>query len=87
MKNVSSIKILDYFWRQYTGVIPVDAVRGGSDINGQDTYIGQAYVQNRGIIVVQIHSGINEVLVPISGVVKTNKYIKVCILHYLKCFV
>lgn len=87
MENVWSTKISDYFWREYTGgIIPADAVRGGSDINGQDTYIGQAYIKNRGIIVVQIHSEIREVLVPISGVVKTSQYIKVCNFFFKSCY-
>ncbi|KAK5641472.1 hypothetical protein RI129_010019 [Pyrocoelia pectoralis] len=31
----------DYFWRDYTGILPNDALPGGIDSNGSTTYIAQ----------------------------------------------
>ncbi|RZB38910.1 hypothetical protein BDFB_008835 [Asbolus verrucosus] len=72
----------DCYWRDYTGVIPQDALSGGKDINGKDVYIGQAYIHQYGIFVVQIFPEITEVDVPCYGVKKTDKLIKIlCTLH------
>jgi hypothetical protein len=67
----------DYYWREYTGVIPRDAIAGGANINGEQIYIGQAYVKNSGFIPAQINAGVKEVYVPISGVQKIDERIKV----------
>ncbi|RZC33802.1 uncharacterized protein BDFB_010403 [Asbolus verrucosus] len=67
----------DYFWREYTGSIPEDAVVGGNDINGNDVYIGQAYVKNEGLVVVQIYPGVKEVYAPMKGIKKVDAYIKI----------
>ncbi|XP_044262490.1 uncharacterized protein LOC123009958 [Tribolium madens] len=60
----------DYYWRQYTGEVPKDAVVGGQDINHKDIYIGQAYVKNEGLIVAQIFPDRKEVYAPIKGIKK-----------------
>ncbi|KAJ3616393.1 hypothetical protein MTP99_003874 [Tenebrio molitor] len=39
----------DYYWRDYNGEIPDDAIPAGSDRNDKPTYIGQVYVPNRQI--------------------------------------
>lgn len=68
------IFVSDYYWRQYLGEIPPDAIVGGHDSSGKLTYIGQAYIiSNRldsqcAIIPVEIHQGIPSVNVPIFGV-------------------
>jgi hypothetical protein len=67
----------DYYWREYTGIIPRDAIAGGANINGEQIYIGQAYVKNSGFIPAQINGGVKEVYVPISGVQKIDERIKV----------
>jgi hypothetical protein len=68
---------VDYYWREYTGIIPRDAVAGGANINREQVYIGQAYVKNHGLITAQINAGVKEVWVPIDGVQKIDQHIKV----------
>lgn len=46
-KNNSKYKNTDYYWRDYVGVIPKDAVEGGTDKNGNATYIGQVYIRDK----------------------------------------
>lgn len=36
---ISSVE--DYFWRDYSGIVPRDAFAAGTDSNGQPTYIAQ----------------------------------------------
>jgi hypothetical protein len=67
----------NYYWREYTGKIPPDAVVGGADINGENVYIGQAYVKNSGLIPAQINAGVKEVYAPIKGAQKVDRHIKV----------
>lgn len=31
----------EYYWRDYYGLIPSDAIKAGTDENGQDTYVAQ----------------------------------------------
>jgi hypothetical protein len=68
---------LDYYWREYTGEIPKDAIVGGRDANGRSIYIGQAYVKNEGIVAVQITPGVRRVFAPMKGVKQINRYVKV----------
>nr|XP_015837640.1 PREDICTED: uncharacterized protein LOC107398348 isoform X2 [Tribolium castaneum] len=67
----------NYYWRQYTGDVPEDAVVGGEDINSKNIYIGQAYVKNGGLIVCQIFPGIKQVYVPFGGIKTVEANIKV----------
>jgi hypothetical protein len=67
----------NYYWREYTGSIPKDAIPAGKDINGQNIYVGQAYVKNEGLIVAPIYQGEKEVTAAIKGVKKIERYIKV----------
>lgn len=54
----------DYYWRDFFGSVPSDAVEGGySEINGS-TYIGQAL--NIDVSPVEIHEGRPEVYVPVE---------------------
>ena len=66
-----------FYWREYTGTIPSDAIVAGRDISGKDLYIGQAYVKNGGWQVVPIYQGIKEAIAVLNGPKKTDKYIKV----------
>ncbi|KAJ3629002.1 hypothetical protein MTP99_013429 [Tenebrio molitor] len=73
----TSYSFTSYGWREYTGEVPEDAIVGGKDSNGTGIYIGQAYVRNMGLVVVQITPGVREVFAPIHGVEKIDKYIKI----------
>ncbi|KAJ3636629.1 hypothetical protein MTP99_000153 [Tenebrio molitor] len=68
---------LGYYWREYTGEVPEDAIVGGKDSNGKNIYIGQAYIRNEGLLVVQITPGVRQVFAPSHGVKKTDKYVKI----------
>ncbi|KAJ8961143.1 hypothetical protein NQ318_008823 [Aromia moschata] len=70
-------ELYDYYWREYTGAIPVDAVSGGYDVNGRTTYIGQAYIKQWGIFPVTIYPGKKSVLAPIRGICEIDNHIKV----------
>jgi hypothetical protein len=50
---------------------------GGRDINGKNIYIGQVYIRNQGLVVVQITPGVQQVFAPMKGIQKLDKYIKV----------
>ncbi|XP_018570728.1 uncharacterized protein LOC108910568 [Anoplophora glabripennis] len=67
----------DYYWRDYTGEIPSDAVEGGYDINRKTTYIGQVYVKHYGIIPVTIYPGKTSVTANIWGLHHLDSYIKI----------
>lgn len=76
------------------GEIPPDAIVGGHDANGKETYIGQAYIissklkSRSAIIPVEIHQGIASVDVPIFGVREnTTTDIKVGTMSLLFAFV
>jgi hypothetical protein len=73
----TSYSFKNYYWREYTGEIPKDAIVGGRDIDGKNIYIGQAYIKNEGIMEVQITPGVRQVLVPMRGIKKIDKYVKV----------
>ncbi|KAF2893371.1 hypothetical protein ILUMI_12802 [Ignelater luminosus] len=57
--NISQIyhinrRNLEFYWKNFTGKIPKDAIPGGRDKEGKTTYIGQARLQNGPIIPGQI---------------------------------
>lgn len=64
----------DYYWRQYLGEIPPDAIPGGRDESGRTTYIGQAYIVHESlrsrsaIVPVEIYAGRKSVDIPLFGV-------------------
>ncbi|KAJ3647994.1 hypothetical protein Zmor_019833 [Zophobas morio] len=68
---------IDYYWRDYNGKIPEDAVLGGRDKYNKDIYIGQAYVQNEGLVVVQIDKGQSTVYAEMEGIKRLDKNIKI----------
>ena len=69
-----------YYWKEYTGAIPPDALPGGSDPDGRHAYIAEAYIHDRGLYTAQIYPGVKEVATVAYGVVKTSVNIKVTIL-------
>ncbi|KAG5868476.1 hypothetical protein JTB14_013079 [Gonioctena quinquepunctata] len=80
--SVSSMEVKEdaeviYYWRDYTGRIPSDAVPGGYDLNHETTYIGQVIVEDVGILPGIIYPGVKEMLIPEHGVKKVDYYIKI----------
>ncbi|RZC38604.1 DUF3421 domain containing protein, partial [Asbolus verrucosus] len=78
---VFSIQVLaqkeDYYWQDYDGCIPTDAIVGGQDSNGTNIYIGQVYVRSKGLMVAQINVGDTEVYAAINGIQKVDSNIKI----------
>lgn len=72
------IYYLGYYWKDYDGTIPEDAVSAGEDLNGI-FYIGQAYIHNYGLMLGTIISGKKEIIVPCYGVRNSMGNIKVSI--------
>ncbi|KAJ3645424.1 hypothetical protein Zmor_023083 [Zophobas morio] len=70
-------EVPNYYWREYNGQIPADAIIGGQDINGDNVYIGQAYVSKWGLFTGQIKPGLTEVFITNHGITKVDKYIKI----------
>lgn len=67
-----------YYWKEYLGNIPTDAIIGGTDVSGRNIYIAQAYVSCRGSIPAMIYQGDKEIHVAThGGTVTTGKNIKV----------
>jgi hypothetical protein len=81
MYELLSILNLDYYWRDYYGKIPDDAVEGGKDIRGNPTYIGQAFVLHHGILIGQIYPGQISLTTSKEGIHVTNVYNKVSTLN------
>ncbi|KAJ3645478.1 hypothetical protein Zmor_023128 [Zophobas morio] len=80
--NDAKCQDVDYYWRDYNGVVPFDAFPGGTDINGNDTYIGQVYVHGHGLFIGQIIPGTTQVDVACYGVKKRDYIVKIlCTQH------
>ena len=73
---------LVYYWRDYAGTIPQDAVLGGRNEHGDKIYIGQAYVPNVGLIVSEIYKGLDEVEIPYHGIETIDSNIKVSTIEF-----
>jgi hypothetical protein len=69
--------LLDYYWRDYTGEIPDDAVPGGYDRNLESTYIGQLFVINHGLLTTRIYKGQKSVMASRCGIHTSCESIKV----------
>jgi hypothetical protein len=67
----------DYYWRDYNGEIPDDAIPAGSDRNDKPTYIGQVYVPNRQIQTVRIYQGKESVTASADGIFTLTSFIKI----------
>lgn len=62
----------------YTGEVPENAVRAGLDDKFQPVYIGQAYIQNKGVSPVNIRPGSPFVEYPSYGYsLSTKDFVKV----------
>lgn len=55
--HIAAEQTTDYYWRDYVGIIPNDAVQGGTDKAGNPTYVGQAYIRNFELLPVTIFPG------------------------------
>ncbi|RZC33547.1 DUF3421 domain containing protein, partial [Asbolus verrucosus] len=64
--------IAHYYWRDYSGKIPEDALPGGKDANGNDVYIAQIYVHDYGLSVGTIFQGKTEIEFSCYGIRKTD---------------
>ncbi|XP_044271138.1 uncharacterized protein LOC123015468 [Tribolium madens] len=69
--------IVDYYWRDYTGVVPPDAIIGGNDINGRPTYIGQGFYSKAGLLPGTIYPGKSEIKLPYNGLVLSTIGVKI----------
>lgn len=67
----------NYFWRNYDGRIPADAVLGGQTNESRITYIGHGFVGKYGIVPGMIYSGVETMDVPIYGVERLKSNIEV----------
>ncbi|XP_044260902.1 uncharacterized protein LOC123008908 [Tribolium madens] len=68
----------DYYWRDFIGgEVPRDAIVAGQNIKNKNIYIGQAYVNKSGLITGEIFSGVTEVYIPMDGIQKIDKNIKI----------
>lgn len=72
---------VDYYWRDFNGTIPWDAIEGGKDSSGEKTYIGQAlystWLCQGALVTVNLQRGRKNAAIPIYGVQNTDKNIKV----------
>jgi hypothetical protein len=72
-----SLLLVDYYWRDFSSEIPKDAVPGGKDAAGKQTYIGQTYIHNLGVFVMQITPGVTNPDLAAYGVKKPGPVVKV----------
>jgi hypothetical protein len=67
----------NYYWREYVGRVPEDAIVAGKTAADKNVYIGQGYLKNAGLIVGSIFPGVKELHVPYDGDKKLDKSIKI----------
>ncbi|KAJ3647971.1 hypothetical protein Zmor_019812 [Zophobas morio] len=67
----------DYCWKEYLGSVPPDAVIAGETLDGQNVYVGQAFIKNVGLIPGRVIPGDPKLHVPHDGQSKEGKYIKI----------
>jgi hypothetical protein len=70
-------KTFNYYWKDYFGEIPADAVPGGTDKNHQTTYIAQVYIPNHGILTTRLYKGSKSVTTSRYGIHTSEQFIKV----------
>lgn len=79
------LNFLDYFWRDYYGVIPKDAVPGGTYYNSE-TFIGQTYdVHLNGLFPGTIYINDRNVYYGFKDNKKSTKFNKVLSYIYVQC--
>lgn len=74
---ISATPRIDYYWREFHGIIPRDAVPAGNDRFGNPLYIGQGFVKNHGLIPGIIYPNRTFIVVPHTGPNKVERFIKV----------
>ncbi|KAF5291624.1 hypothetical protein FQA39_LY14346 [Lamprigera yunnana] len=57
----NSTHVLGYYWKEFFGSIPFDAVPGGYDEEGATTYIGQVYMQEYGLLTGTLYRGCSKI--------------------------
>uniref|UniRef100_A0A1Y1MK88 Uncharacterized protein n=1 Tax=Photinus pyralis TaxID=7054 RepID=A0A1Y1MK88_PHOPY len=78
---------LGYYWRDYVGEIPYDAVPGGIDKSGQPTYIGQAYIKGFELLPATITAGSTTAMASAYNIaMPVNKNIKILCSNQLDKF-
>lgn len=77
--------IEDYCWRDYDGVAPTDAFKGGVARDGKPIYIGQTLFDNK-LIPGKIHEDANEIHVEFHHVHTLNETIKILCTDYPEKF-
>ncbi|XP_060529306.1 uncharacterized protein LOC132703822 [Cylas formicarius] len=80
--DISVSGLNDYYWKDYTGKVPEDAVPGGTDMNQEKVYIGQAFLQKEGIFPTTIYPGDKTVYVPWKGAKKSQEFIQILCSRY-----
>ncbi|KAJ8950640.1 hypothetical protein NQ318_010839, partial [Aromia moschata] len=67
-----------FYWREFEGVIPIDAIPFVSSNSIQkQLYIGQAYIHNYGLMIGEIYNGAKQITVPCYGTKTTDIAIKI----------
>lgn len=81
---------LGHYWREFTGNIPSDALKSGTDKNGKPVYVGQAFFKNVGLLPTTIRSDSESVTATAWGKdftsslnikVKKNNYLYLCVFN------
>ncbi|KAJ3617375.1 hypothetical protein MTP99_007106 [Tenebrio molitor] len=77
----------DYYWRDFKGKIPEDAVEGGLSPSGRPFYVAQAYFPKTGLLPANVFPGKSEALSSGLGKeMKTNAHVKVLCSKHKKNF-
>lgn len=69
----------DYYWREFHGTIPEDAVPGGLDMDRKISYIGQAYSSGIGVYPGNIYPNQKHIYVQYGNDRKVHTYVLVSI--------
>ncbi|XP_063923018.1 uncharacterized protein LOC135137321 [Zophobas morio] len=77
---------IDYYWRDYLGIVPRDAVPGGHDVTNRTTYIGQGFYSKAGLLTGTIYPGISGIKLPYSGSNTSEIGVKVLCSPNATCF-
>jgi hypothetical protein len=73
---------IDYYWRDFKGKIPEDAVEGGLSPSGRPFYVAQAYFPKTGLLPANVFPGKSEALSSGLGKeMKTNAHVKVTLFN------
>jgi len=69
---------IDYYWKDYNGIIPSDAFQAGVDGNGKPIYVGQGFFLNTGLLPGTLHPGSTNIkITAVKRVFSTNKNVKI----------